>query len=327
VALSAQRLETLLRQMRGRRLAIVGDVILDRYLVGDSERISPEAPVPVVRVTGERVAPGGAANVASNVAALGGEPLLVGALGGDRAAEALRQELATHGIADRWLYSLAGRPTTTKTRVIARGQQVVRIDEEDDAVIDAEATRRLGESAAEVIALADALILEDYDKGVLSPGLIRTAIAAAADRGLPIVVDPKHRGFFCYQGASVLKPNRRELAEALGAGADLTRPEQFSALMARLGVRHLLVTLGSEGMLLVDRDGGTERIPSQAREVYDVSGAGDTVTAWVAAALAAGAPVLEAATVANLAAGVEVGKAGVSTVSPEEILAAGTATA
>jgi D-beta-D-heptose 7-phosphate kinase/D-beta-D-heptose 1-phosphate adenosyltransferase len=166
------------------------------------------------------------------------------------------------------------------------------------------------------------VVLEDYNKGVLSPVLIRLAIDLARMRHLPIVVDPKYQHFFDYQGATLFKPNRRELADALGAGTDLARPEALRAAVARLGVEWLLLTLGAEGMRLVGREGASHSIPSRAREVFDVSGAGDTVTAWSASALAAGATALEAALVANLAASIEVGKAGVATVSPGEVLAA-----
>jgi D-beta-D-heptose 7-phosphate kinase/D-beta-D-heptose 1-phosphate adenosyltransferase len=322
VELSRARLEDLLQAMRGRRIAVVGDVMLDRYLMGDTERISPEAPVPVVTVSARHATPGGAANVAANLAAIGAEALLVGVVGEDGDGQQLRQACRGAGFADGHLVALADRPTTVKTRVVARGQQVVRIDEEADAPLDGRAAARLLEATGPVIERADALVLEDYDKGVLHPSTIAPLIAAARQRGIPVVVDPRYRHFFDYSGATLFKPNRRELASALGPGVDLTRPEALVDAVAKLGVEHLLVTLGAEGMVLVGRDGGVHRIPSRAREVFDVSGAGDTVAAWAAAALAAGAPVLEAALLANLAAGVEVGKAGVATVGPEEVLGA-----
>jgi D-beta-D-heptose 7-phosphate kinase/D-beta-D-heptose 1-phosphate adenosyltransferase len=321
VELAADRLADLLGRMRGRRIAVVGDAILDRYLVGDSQRLSPEAPVPVVTVSERRASPGGAANVAANLAALGAVPLLVAVVGDDTDGALLRHVSREAGFGAEGLLSVNERPTTVKTRVIARGQQVVRIDEEDAGMLDPADAERLLSAARVAIESADAVILEDYDKGVLTPATIPQLMAAAQARPIPIVVDPRYQHFFAYRGATVFKPNRRELATALGPGVDLGSTDVLRAAVARLGVEHLLLTLGGEGMVLVGADGRSDRIPARAREVFDVSGAGDTVAAWCAAALGAGATVLEAAAVANLAAGVEVGKAGVATVAPEEVLA------
>ena len=322
-ALPRPRLTALLEQMRGRRVVVVGDAMLDRYLIGDTERISPEAPVPVVSVTERRLALGGAANVAANVAALGGQAKLVAVVGADRDGEALRGELGRLGIDDRFLLALPDRPTTTKTRVVARGQQVVRIDEEDAGELAAETAARLAALATEAIAQADAVLLEDYDKGVLHPRVIAATMQAAAARGLPTVVDPKFRSFFAYRGATVFKPNRRELGAAI-PGIDLSSARALVEAVGRLQVENLLLTLGAGGMVLVNHDAAVppHLIESEAREVYDVSGAGDTVTAWVGTALAAKATPIEAAEVANIAAGVEVAKRGVATVSPAEVLAA-----
>ncbi len=321
--LSRDRLTALLERMQGRRLVVVGDAMLDRYLLGDTERISPEAPVPVVKVSDRHTALGGAANVAANVAALGGICRLVGVTGEDPDGEALRAAMERAGLEGRWLLSVPGRPTTSKTRVVARGQQVVRIDEEDDAPLAAATVDRLTPLALDALADADALLLEDYDKGVLTPPLIRAAMDAARLRKIPTVVDPKFREFFHYQGATLFKPNRRELAAAL-PGIDPGSAHDLIAAAERLGVEHLLLTLGAEGMVLVTRGGqpAPVRVESIAREVYDVSGAGDTVTAWAGAVLAAGGTPAEAARVANLAASVEVAKAGVATVSPVELLEA-----
>jgi rfaE bifunctional protein kinase chain/domain len=216
---------------------------------------------------------------------------------------------------------VAGRPTTSKTRIIARAQQIVRIDDEVDSLLEGADLARLIRVAREALADADALLLEDYNKGALAPPLIAAVMEVAKRRGIPIVVDPKFRQFFEYGGATVFKPNRRELESALGAAVDLQNGNALPEVLARLRVDNLLVTLGAEGMVLVMKDGSATHIPSIAREIYDVSGAGDTVTAWMGAALAAGASIRESAQLANYAAGVEVGKAGVSTVSPEEVLA------
>jgi D-beta-D-heptose 7-phosphate kinase/D-beta-D-heptose 1-phosphate adenosyltransferase len=318
---SRDRLTQLLEKMRGRRIAVVGDVMLDRYLIGDTERLSPEAPVPVVTVHEHRSALGGAANVAANVAAIGATANLVGVVGDDQDGGALRRDMVAAHLDDRFMLTLAGRPTTSKTRVVARGQQVVRIDEEVDTLLSAGEAEKLGARVEEALTDADALLLEDYNKGALTPVVIRAALGLARKRGLPTVVDPKFRQFFAYEGATVFKPNRRELEAAMGAAMDLKHRNAIPQALERLKVDNLLLTLGADGMLLATKDRVVTHIPSIAREVYDVSGAGDTVTAWVGTALAAGATLHEAAHLANYAAGVEVGKSGVATVSPAEVLA------
>jgi D-beta-D-heptose 7-phosphate kinase/D-beta-D-heptose 1-phosphate adenosyltransferase len=322
VPLARDRVLQLIQRMKSSRVAVVGDIMLDRYLIGDTDRLSPEAPVPVVTVAERHAALGGAANVAANVAALGARCLLVGVVGDDGDGAAIRQELAVARLEDRFVLTVAGRPTTSKTRIIARGQQIVRIDDEVNSLVDGQDLTRLVSAARDALADADALLLEDYNKGALSPSLIVSVMEVARRRGIPIVVDPKYRQFFEYQGATVFKPNRRELESALGAAVDLQNGNALPEVLARLKVDNLLVTLGPEGMVLVTKDGNLTQIPSIARQIYDVSGAGDTVTAWLGAALAAGASVREAAQLANYAAGVEVGKPGVATVSPEEVLAA-----
>lgn len=321
--LPRDRVTSLLDAMAGRRVVVIGDVMLDRYLIGDTDRLSPEAPVPVVTVRSSRSALGGAANVAANIVALGSQALLTGAVGADAHANQIRAELATSNLADGYLVEVTDRPTTTKTRVVARGQQVVRIDEESDRPLDDSDTEKLWTAVEALLASADALVLEDYNKGTLTPSLIRRAIEAARRRSIPIVVDPKYHHFFEYRGATVFKPNRRELEAALGAEVNVAvEPGALAAARDRLAVEHLLVTLGAEGMILSTPAGPPRKIPSRAREVFDVSGAGDTVTAWVAVALAAGATVEEAAYLANYAAGLEVAKAGVATVAPAEVLRA-----
>jgi D-beta-D-heptose 7-phosphate kinase/D-beta-D-heptose 1-phosphate adenosyltransferase len=307
--------------MKSSRVVVVGDIMLDRYLTGDTERLSPEAPVPVVTVHERHAALGGAANVAANIAAMGAKCLLVGAVGDDADGAAIRQELAVARLEDRHVVTIAGRPTTSKTRIIARSQQIVRIDEEVETLVDGADLNRLIAAARAALADADALLLEDYNKGALPPGLIVAVMEVAKRRGIPVVVDPKYRQFFEYSGATVFKPNRRELESALGAAVDLQNGDALPEVLTRLKVDNLLVTLGADGMVLVTKDGTLTQIPSIARQIYDVSGAGDTVTAWLGTALAAGASVREAAQLANYAAGVEVGKPGVATVTPEEVLA------
>lgn len=313
------RLESLLAAARTQHVVIVGDAMLDVYLRGDVDRISPEAPVPVVRVRDRKLALGGAANVAQNVAALGAGCDLVAVVGDDSTGATLRAHLEAGGMESRSLVT-GKRPTTTKTRVMARSQQLVRFDEEDDADLGADEVAMVLEAIAAALPFATALVFEDYNKGVLVPSVIEGAIALARARGIPIVVDPKFRNFFAYRGATVFKPNRRELESALGAAVDLEHPAALPTTFARLGVEHLLLTLGERGMALVSADAAVHRVPTTAREVYDVVGAGDTVTAYLATMLAAGATALEAAIVANYAAGVEVGKLGAATVTAAEVL-------
>ena len=321
-ALPRPRLEALLAAAPRQRVVVVGDAMLDVYFRGDVERISPEAPVPVVRVRERRDALGGAANVAQNVAALGAGCTLVAAVGSDRGGEQLRAMLDEIG-ADPSALVVTGRPTTTKTRVLARSQQVVRFDEEDDRDLDPDEAARVSAHIRRAMDEgATALVLEDYNKGVLVRGVIEDAIAAARDAGVPVVVDPKFKNFFCYRGATVFKPNRRELEAALGAAVDVDETDALPATLERLGVEHLLLTLGEHGMALISRGGEAFRVPTAAREVYDVVGAGDTVTAYLAAMLGAGATPREAAVVANFAAGVEVGKLGAQSVYPHEVLEA-----
>lgn len=317
--LARDRLVELLDAAPRCRIAVVGDAMLDIYLHGDVDRISPEAPVPVVRVRERRCALGGAANVANNVRALGARCELVAAVGNDVGGRQLRDMLAAIEAESDSVIDV-GRPTTTKTRIVARSQQMVRVDEEDDADVNGDYVERLLRAVEHAVESADAVVLEDYNKGVLVPTVIQHAIGAARRRGIPVVVDPKYRNFFLYRGATIFKPNRRELEAALGAAVDLEHPQALPATFERLGVEHLLLTLGERGMALISAGGEINRVPTAAREVYDVVGAGDTVTAHLATMLAAGGTPVEAAIIANYAAGVEVGKLGAATVSAEEVL-------
>ncbi len=318
--LTRDRLEALLRKMATTRIVVVGDAMLDVYLVGDADRVSPEAPVPVVTVHASRHALGGAANVAANVAAIGAECRLVAVVGADARGESVKAELDDEKLGTQYLVTDTTRPTTSKTRVVARGQQMLRIDEEIEHPISARIMEQLGTALERAMRDADALLIEDYNKGTLVPQVIERGLTIAKKRGVPVVVDPKFKNFFAYRGATIFKPNRRELEQAMGAALDLAHPDALPEALEKLAVDNLLLTLGAEGMMLITKDGEVVRVPSMAREVFDVSGAGDTVTAWVGTALAGGASVHEAAHIANFAAGIEVGKAGVATVSPPEVL-------
>jgi D-beta-D-heptose 7-phosphate kinase/D-beta-D-heptose 1-phosphate adenosyltransferase len=302
------------------RVLVVGDLMLDRYMTGSVDRISPEAPVPVVRVESEHWALGGAGNVASNVVALGATCDIVGAVGSDPEGRLVRERLGDLGIGIQGIVELPGRPTTVKTRVMAKHQHVTRIDREQAADIQDSEANVLVEHMKTLWGAAGAVALEDYNKGVLVSNLIQVALAAGRSSSVPVIVDPKRKRFFEYAGASVFKPNSRELEDALGESLRPEDPEWMEEVRARLDCGTLLLTLGESGMAVQDRNGGFMRVPTVARDVYDVSGAGDTVTAVMSVCLAAGADPLEAAVLANHAAAVEVGRAGVATVSPEEIL-------
>ncbi|HEX6627972.1 MAG TPA: PfkB family carbohydrate kinase [Gemmatimonadaceae bacterium] len=319
--ISRDRLIELLEAGADRRIAIIGDAMLDVYLRGDVDRISPEAPVPVVRIRDKELALGGAANVAQNVDAIGAQPDLVCAVGDDAEGQVIKTMLRELRSEARSIVTV-GRRTTTKTRVLARSQQVVRFDEEEDADISGDEMAALAHAALDAVAQADAIVLEDYNKGVLTPALIAPVMQDAIAKEIPIVVDPKYRNFFAYKGATIFKPNRRELESALGAAVDIDHPEALPESIKRLGVDNLLLTLGDAGMALIDVTGEVGRVPTTAREVYDVVGAGDTVTAYLATMLAAGATPAEAAVIANFAAGVEVAKLGAATVTIEEVIEA-----
>ena len=293
--------------------------MLDRYVSGPVTRISPESPVPVVQVEKEWAAAGGAANVAANLVALGARCDLVGCIGSDDAGSELRDRLRGLGVGVEGLVETPERPTTVKTRVLAGHQQVVRIDREDSDDVSPEAVRLLRNEARRGLAACASVVLEDYDKGVLVPEIIQEVLDGAEAEGVPAIVDPKRRRFFGYGSATVFKPNAKELEDALG---EPVRPEDaawMEGARSRLDCEHLLLTLGGRGMALCSARKGTTLFPASDRAVFDVSGAGDTVTAVVSLALALGASMPEAVVLANDAAAVQVSKAGVGTVTREEL--------
>jgi len=318
--LSVSRLEELLASLHGRRVLIVGDLMLDRYVWGRVERISPEAPVPVVDVERETVLAGGAANVARNIAALGGVPLLLGVVGDDTTAEELREKLTEDGINADHLIIEADRPTTLKTRIMAGRQQVCRVDHEVRTPVGETTVERLAGAGRELMEGADTLLLSDYGKGLLSAGLIRDLVEAAGDR--PSSVDPKEDHFGAYAGVTVATPNNHEAGHAVGVRGDYGRLDTVAARLFELTrLKNILITCGERGMRLYEGPGTEAKvIETVAREVFDVTGAGDTVTGVLTLVLAAGASLLEGALLANLAAGVVIAKVGVATASAGEIL-------
>ncbi|MEW6444672.1 MAG: bifunctional D-glycero-beta-D-manno-heptose-7-phosphate kinase/D-glycero-beta-D-manno-heptose 1-phosphate adenylyltransferase HldE [Pseudomonadota bacterium] len=309
---------TLMHKLPSARILVTGDLMLDRYWHGDTARISPEAPVPVVRVRDEEYRAGGAGNVALNITALGGRATVIGAVGMDEAATRLKHLLEDAGCITRFIED-ASRPTITKLRVISRHQQLLRLDFEED--FDDLTGDRLHRTFDMALDGVSAVVLSDYAKGLLrAPASL---IERARSRGLPVVIDPKRADFEAYRGATVVTPNMQELQTATGpCRSDADVVEKGLALMLAHGIDNLLVTRSERGMTLLRQDAPPLHLPAQAREVFDVTGAGDTVVATLAAALAAGLELADAAQLANVAAGIVVGKFGTATVSLDELRSA-----
>lgn len=322
-------MKQLLDAARRQRILVVGDVMLDHYLWGKVRRISPEAPVPVVEFDRESYVPGGAGNVARNLADLGAFAELLGVIGEDEFASKLKKVLKHEHIYIGGLLQSRTRPTSVKTRIVAHQQQVVRVDRESRNEIDPSAAARLLENLKKGIQQADAVILCDYAKGVFTQELLDLAKSQCRQRGIPLSLDPKPSNRLALQGVSLLTPNRKEAFELAGmadnghgeeAANDPLLLEVAERLLAKFIPDLLLITLGNQGMLLCRRGKKPFHVPTFAREVYDVSGAGDTVIASFTLAVAAGAEPEEAAIFSNHAAGIVVGKVGTATVTPEEML-------
>ncbi len=305
------------------RLAVVGDLMVDRFLWGRCDRISPEAPVPVVRVQRETLKLGGAANVAANLKALGATVGLVGVCGEDAAGNSLCALLADLGLATDGLVRLAQRPTTLKTRLIAQNQQVVRADMEDDRPLAA-AHVELVLSRLRGLGRVDGLVISDYGKGLLTDAVLATVIAHARATGCVVVVDPKKGDYSQYRGVTSLTPNQREaeLACAMTIASDSDLERAGRLLCERTDAACVLITRGEHGMSVFEKEGAVHHLPTAATEVYDVTGAGDTVIAVYTAALAAGASFRVAAGLANHAAGLAVREVGTVSVSRRQLAAA-----
>ena len=328
--LPVPRVQKLLAAARQTRVLVVGDVMLDQFIWGSVARISPEAPVPIVDFQRESFMPGGAANVARNLTAMGVSVELFGAVGQDAAAENLRELLRTQKIGCHGLVASATRQTSLKTRIVAQTQQVVRIDRETRETLAPQLTNRLLASIRPQLPKTDAVIVGDYGKGVITQSLLNELRPLCRDHGVWLSLDPKPVHNLNVTGFSLMTPNRKE-AFALANIADETRNSNPLAdknlmqaaerLLTELRPAMLLITLGELGMLLCQRDQKPFHIPTVAQEVYDVSGAGDTVIATFTLAIAAGAAPLEAAILSNHAAGIVVGKVGTATTTAEELLA------
>ena len=314
-------IDRILGQFQGKRIAVLGDLMLDRYYWGSVHRISPEAPVPVVEVDSESVRFGGAANVANNVQALGGIPFLIGLVGNDHPGQMMAEMMVERGMDTSGLVMDADRPTTIKTRVIASEQHVVRIDNEAKTPCPEHLQSGIVDGVRYHIHSLDAILIEDYNKGVITKAVIDEVLAVARKYNKIVTVDPKFDNFLEFKGVTVFKPNRRETEEVLG-GRLRTDEEVEQAgrkLLELLGAENVLLTRGADGMALFQRDGGSYHLPTAADHVVDVSGAGDSVISTLTIALAAGAPMRGACLLANCAGGVAVGSVGIVPVTPAEI--------
>ena len=310
-----------LDRLRGCRVVVVGDVMLDEYLKGEVSRISPEAPVPVLEVKSHEYTLGGAANAAANIQALGGATTLIGVVGRDDTATVVREHLAQLGIAASLVVD-ADRPTIQKTRLVAQGQQIVRVDRERRGPVSEAIGQALRSAVEEAVPGAQALVLSDYAKGVVTAELAQHAIRAARAVGVPVIVDPKQRSFAGYAGATLITPNLHELEAASPAVAPFEVERAATTLLPQLDGTALLVTRSADGMTLYRTGAAPFHVPAMAREVYDVTGAGDTVVATVALALAARVAFEQAIELASVAAAIAVSKRGTSTVSPAELASA-----
>jgi D-glycero-beta-D-manno-heptose-7-phosphate kinase len=322
--ITPERAAEIAARARERTILVFGDVMLDEFVWGDVTRISPEAPVPVVDIRRESVRLGGAANVLANLVALGARGRLVGVAGRDAAGERLVAKLGETCAprADAELVRDAERPTTLKTRIIAHNQLVVRADRELRAPVRAEIEEQLIAALSRSLGAADAFVVSDYDKGAVTPRVLAEVLPRAVGRGIPVLVDPKIRNFDSYRPATLVTPNHHEALRLTDSedDSDAGIARAGRALRQRLGCESVLITRGERGMMLLEGDDGPLYVETRAREVYDVTGAGDTVIATLALTLAAGASLAEAADLANHAAGLVVGKLGTATVGAEELI-------
>jgi len=318
---SLQALRQHIQRFPQASVLVVGDLILDHYVMGKVSRISPEAPVPVVHVESESLRLGGAANVFNNILALGGKADLCGVIGADESGRLLMKELGTKRSGRGGVVIDHDRPTTRKSRVIAHHQQIVRYDVEGRHELKAALQRRILQYLESRLRELTCVVVSDYAKGVISAGLMSELTRLAALRKVPVIVDPKVEHFGYYKGVTVITPNHLEATQASGVHGDddQTINEAGAMIRQRLGCQSVLITRGEKGMSLYEADGASWHLPTQARQVYDVTGAGDTVIGTLALALSTGASIKNGAILANHAAGIVVGMVGTATVSPEQL--------
>ncbi len=302
---SLKKLTNLKKNFVGKRIAIIGDLMLDCYYWGNVSRISPEAPVPVVEIEKEFERFGGAMNVAYNIKTLGGIPFPIGVIGNDNEGKILKSLMKSAEINSNGIIIDSKRPTTAKTRVIANNQHVVRIDKEKTNSISKQTEDKILNTLSKSLKNLDAVILQDYNKGVLTESLIKKVIALCTKAKIIVTIDPKFNNFFAYQNATVFKPNRKETEDALGirikTSEDVSKAGNL--LLEKLNCKYALLTLGEEGIALFEKDKAERRVPTKARKVADVSGAGDTVISTLTMALTAKADIFDAAYLANYAGG------------------------
>ncbi len=319
---SFTKLKAIISNFRDKKILVIGDLILDEFIWGKVSRISPEAPVPVVWVDNESFMPGGASNVANNINSLGGKAYIVGVVGNDERAGILKGELEHRGVNIDGIFTDSQRPTILKTRVIAHQQQVVRIDKEKVDPIRDSSIKRIAGFIESVIDEMDGLIVEDYGKGLITPKLLDRIIPMAKKKKKVIAVDPKEEHFSYYKGVTLLTPNNTEASRAVGFEIrDKTSLKKAGLeLLKKLRVHVLLITLGEKGMMVFEKGKSPKKIETIAQEVFDVSGAGDTVASSYTLSLISGANPIQAAYIANCAAGVVVGKVGIAVVTQDEII-------
>ena len=322
-SLDSAALRALVAGFAGRRVAVLGDLMLDRYLWGRVERISPEAPVPVVEIDRESASLGGAGNVAANLSSLGATPVLFGVVGDDAVGRELRESFAARGVSPAAVVTDRARPSTVKTRLIAHSQQVVRFDRESRADLDGEALAALGAALERELPSCEALVVSDYGKGVITKPVLEGAIGAARAAKVHVSVDPKESHIDHYKGVSILTPNQHEAGWVQGRRVvdEASLLEVGWGLQKRLDAEAVLITRGPQGMSLFERGGRLTHLPTVAREVYDVTGAGDTVVGVVALALAAGADYPSACLLSNHAAGIVIREVGTAACTPVQLLA------
>ena len=308
--------QKILKTFTSVKVLIVGDVMLDRYFWGTVSRISPEAPVPIINLEKTTFAAGGAANVAANIASLGANPFLIGIIGDDEGGRDLPDVLQKCNVSSDYLVKIEKRPTTTKTRVVAHHQQVVRIDDEHTNPLDVYQAENIQQKIQEVLPNVDIVILSDYGKGCLCDSILTSTIEMGRKLKKPVLVDPKGKNYLKYSGATLLTPNKGEAAAA--SGIEITNEvicqQVGEKLIQEVELESLLITLGEDGMRLFEKKTQSKHFPTLARKVYDVTGAGDTVIATLAVALGAGADLPTAAQIANAAAGLAVEQVGAATV-------------
>ena len=317
-----EKLLSFIPKFRKQSVLVIGDIMVDRFVWGKVSRISPEAPVPVVEVTQETQALGGAGNVANNLSSLGASVNLVAVTGDDLTADQLKDSLRAKKIGTDGLISDDSRPTSIKTRIIAQHQQVVRVDKEIKGIFTRAIEQKLDEKIAKLIPLSNAVIISDYGKGVVSAGLLKKTIALARKHNIPVNVDPKIENFMKYRRITCITPNTDEAVAGMhyhGPKEDKNIVELGRKILKKLGSDSVLITRGEKGMTLFEHGNKITNIPTRAKEVYDVTGAGDTVISVFTLALAAKANFKQAAELSNFAAGVVVAKLGTATVSPKEL--------